>query len=198
MRCYDLNPAHKFEYPSVKGAAWVDFNVCRKVFLVICTGWHSFSIVVYDGFHQLVLTEQFNRNCAVSSKHINDLVGVARHIKVFIGCKAGGKYLDPRQAVYSEVGHPLVFVRKANQVIVVILPFQSVRVQLIEITAMFENSFFLGRIFIILELDLSLFQDRRLDGINDVIDLLIVRFHPAGQAGELPKLLCLMCAGQTA
>ena len=36
------------------------------------------------------------------------------------------------------------------------------------------------------------------DGINDVIDLLIVRFHPAGQAGELPKLLCLMCAGQTA
>jgi len=137
--------------------------------------------MVYDGFHQLILTEQFNRNCAVSSKHINDLVGVARHIKSFIRGKAGGKYLDPRQAVYSEVGHPLVFVRKANQVIVVILPFQSVRVQLI-----------------ILELDLSLLQDRRLDGINDVIDLLIVRFHPAGQAGELPKLLCLMCAGQTA
>lgn len=91
MRCYDLNPAHKFEYPSVKGAAWVDFNVCRKVFLVICAGWYSFSIMVYDGFHQLVLTEQFNRNCAVSSKHINDLVGVARHIKVFIGGKAGGK-----------------------------------------------------------------------------------------------------------
>ena len=86
------------------------------------------------------------------------------------------------------MSHPLVFVRKADQVIVVILPFQSVRVQFIEITAMFENSFFLGRIFIILELDLSLFQDRRLDGINDVIDLLIVRFHPAGQAGELPKL----------
>ena len=51
--------------------------------------------IPYDGFHQLVLTEQFNRNCAVSSKHINDLVGVARHIKVFIGGKAGGKYLDP-------------------------------------------------------------------------------------------------------
>ena len=42
MRCYDLNPAHKFEYPSVKGAAWVDFNVCRKVFLVICAGWYMY------------------------------------------------------------------------------------------------------------------------------------------------------------
>ena len=105
---------------------------------------------------------------------------IARHIKAFIGYKAGGKYLDPRQAVYSEMGHPLVFVRKANQVIVVILPFQSVRVQFIEVTAMLENSFFLGRIFIILELYLPLFQNRRLDGINDVIDLLIVRFHPTG------------------
>ena len=136
--------------------------------------------MVYDGFHQFVLAEQFNRNRAVSSKHINDLVGVARHIKAFIGCKAGGKYLDPRQAVYSEMGHPLVLVRKANQVIVVILPFQSIRLQFIEVTAMLENSFFLGRIFIILELYLPLFQNRRLDGINDVIDLLIVRFHPTG------------------
>lgn len=63
---------------------------------------------------------------------------------------------------------------------------------------MLENSFFLGRVFVILELYLSLFQDCRLDGINDVVDLLIVRFHPTEQAGELPKLLCLMCTDQTA
>ena len=44
------------------------------------------------------------------------LACIARHIKAFIGGKAGGKYLDPRQAVYSEMGHPLVLVRKANQV----------------------------------------------------------------------------------
>ena len=73
-----------------------------------------------------------------------------------------------------------MLVRKADQVIVVILPFQSVGVQFIEITAMLENSFFLWSIFIILELYLPFFQDRRLDGINDVIDLLIVRFHPTG------------------
>ena len=53
--------------------------------------------MVYDGFHQLVLTDQFNRNCAVSSKHINDLVGVARHIKAVIGGKAGGKDVYKRQ-----------------------------------------------------------------------------------------------------
>ena len=56
-------------------------------------------------------------------------------------CRAQAvSYTHLRQAVYSEMGHPLVLVRKANQVIVVILPFQSIRVQFIEVTAMLENS----------------------------------------------------------
>lgn len=126
MRCYDLNPARKFEYPPVKGAAWVDFSICHEVFLATHAGWYSFSIMVYSGFHQLVLTEQLSGSYAVSSKHINDLVGITRHIKVFIRDKAGGRYLDLQRTVYSKVGHLLVFVREADQVIVIILPSQSV------------------------------------------------------------------------
>ena len=44
---------------------------------------------------------------------------------------------------------------------------------------MLENSLFLLRVLIILELDLPVFQDGILDTVDDVIDLLIMWFDPA-------------------
>ena len=102
MRCYDLNPAHKFEYPSVKGAAWVDFNVCRKVFLVICAGWYSFSIMVYKA------TKYSRKYLAEHEAELADY----RAAKATMGELLGGEKL-PKMAELKEKRRQLAAQKKA-------------------------------------------------------------------------------------
>lgn len=80
----------------------------------------------------------------------------------------------------------MVLVGISDQIVVVVFPFQGVRVQLIKIAVMLENSLFLLCVLIILELDLPVFQDGILDTIDDVIDnaefsimLLFIKKPPA-------------------
>ena len=66
-----------------------------------------------------------------------------------------------------------------NQVVVIVFPFQSVGVQLIEIAIMFENSLFFLGVLIILKLDLMTLQYGILDTVDDVIDLFVMWLNSA-------------------
>ena len=67
----------------------------------------------------------------------------------------------------------------SDQVVVIVFPFQSVGVQLIEIAIMFENSLFFLGVLIILKLDLMTLQYGILDAVDDVIDLFVMWLNSA-------------------
>ena len=71
-----------------------------------------------------------------------------------------------------------------DQVVVIVFPFQSIGVQLIEIAIMFENSLFFLGVLIILKLDLMTLQYGILDAIDDVIDLFVMWLDSARNCSQ--------------
>ena len=60
----------------------------------------------------------------------------------------------------------------------------------------YNDDFWDGDEFMVLETDLVLIQDSSLNAINDVIDLFVMRLHTAGEAGQPLELFRLLDAGQ--
>ena len=77
------------------------------------------------------------------------------------------------------------------KLVVIVFPFQSIGVQLIEITIMFENSLFFGGVLIILKLDLMTLQYGILDTINDVINFFVMWLDSTRNCSQTLKLLGL-------
>ena len=119
-------------------------------------------------------------------KHIDHLIGIVGYIEIRLRHIGGFQDLNSGQPIHTEMRHAMVLVGISDQIVVVVFPFQGVRVQLIKIAVMLENSLFLLCVLIILELDLPVFQDGILDTIDDVIDnaefsimLLFIKKPPA-------------------
>lgn len=175
----DLDTSHEFKYPTIKGSAWVHFNFRHKMVIITWVRCCCFSIIIHNGLHKAILAEKFDANCAVGCKHINHLIGVVGHIEIGLRDVCGFQNFYPGQTIYSEVRHSMMLVGISNQVVVIVFPFQSVGIHLIEIAIMFENPLFFGGVLIILKLDLVTLQYGILDPVNDVIDLFVMWLNSA-------------------
>ena len=134
---------------------------------------NGLSIIVHDCFHEPIFTEEFDEDSMTGRKHIDHLIGIVGYIEIRLRHIGGFQDLNSGQPIHTEMCHAMVLVGISDQIVVVVFPFQGVRVQLIKIAVMLENSLFLLCVLIILELDLPIFQDGILDTVDDVIDLLI-------------------------
>ena len=187
----DLDASHEFKYPTIKSSAWVHLNFDHKMVAIVWVCCRCFSIIIHNGLHKTILAEKFDTDRAVGCKHINHLVGVVGHIKFRMRDVCGFQNFYSGQTIYTEVRHSVMFMGISDQVVVIVFPFQSVGVQLIEITIMFENSRFLGGVLIILELDLMTLQYGILDTIDDVIDLFVMWLDSARNRSQTLELLGL-------
>ena len=147
---------------------------------------NGLSIIVHDCFHEPIFTEEFDEDSMTGRKHIDHLIGIVGYIEIRLRHIGGFQDLNSGQPIHTEMRHAMVLVGISDQIVVVVFPFQGVRVQLIKIAVMLENSLFLLCVLIILELDLPVFQDGILDTIDDVIDnaefsimLLFIKKPPA-------------------
>ena len=152
--------------------------------------------MVNDDPHQLIGTEKFDLLCMLCRKHINHFVRIGGYIKIRHWLELGIQRLHAGQTIHTKMGNSLMLMRVTNQIIMVVLPLQSIGVQNIEISIVFQDFLFLWRVLIVLETDLVLIQDSSLNAINDVIDLFVMRLHTAGEAGQPLELFRLLDAGQ--
>ena len=120
---------------------------------------NGLSIIVHDCFHEPIFTEEFDEDSMTGRKHIDHLIGIVGYIEIRLRHIGGFQDLNSGQPIHTEMRHAMVLVGISDQIVVVVFPFQGVRVQLIKIAVMLENSLFLLCVLIILELDLPVFQD---------------------------------------
>lgn len=62
----------------------------------------------------------------------------------------------------------------------VIFPLQRIRVQKVAVSVMLQDFFFCLRVFIVLEFDLTMLQDSRINTVDYVLNFFISWFYAAG------------------
>ena len=62
----------------------------------------------------------------------------------------------------------------------VVFPLQRIRVQKVAVSVMFQDFFFCLRVFIVLEFDLTMLQDSRINTVDYVLNFFISWFYAAG------------------
>ena len=62
----------------------------------------------------------------------------------------------------------------------VIFPLQRIRVQKVAVSVMLQDFFFCLSVFIVLEFDLTMLQDSRMNTVDYVVDFFISWFYTAG------------------
>ena len=187
----DLDASHEFKYPTIKSSAWVHLDFDHKMVAIVWTCCRCFSIIIHNGLHKAILAEKFDADCTVGCKHIDHLIGVVGHIKIRLRDVCGFQNFYSGQTIYTEVRQSMMLMGISDQVVVIVFPFQSVGVQLIEIAIMFENSLFFLGVLIILKLDLMTLQYGILDTINDVIDLFVMWLNSARNRSQALELFGL-------
>ena len=149
--------------------------------LVHRLGLGSVAEVVQDGVHGDGVAEQRH----LGAVGIKELEGLLREVcnGVVLRPGHGGVRQDLRSlqnAVHPEGGHLAVLLRPAHHVIAVAVPGQGVGAEHVGLAAVFELLLFRRGVGKIQEGDFALGVDGLVDGVDEVVDMLVLRLDAVG------------------
>ena len=161
--------------------------------------FHLCSELVHDPVHHSGLTEQLYFCFFITAEHPENLSGIVSQIEIFwfrYGVFIFQYYWRLVDTIQSEISHMFPIVAVTDHVIIVAVPDQRIRTDNIILSVVLQYLASAVAVFRVLEADLAVLIDRRVDRVQNIVCPFVFRLDPAFDSDMAPEAFSIILGGQ--